>query len=111
MITATFSNGFTDTYKGQRNVKAAWAVFNKETGAVIHSGHSLDAAKAAKTAASRLQEVWFKDTFGLVDHSLQFVEGPNPHLSAARRRADRAHNAERLAFIETLTRIEIVPVN
>jgi hypothetical protein len=50
MITATFSNGFTDTYKGTRPVKAAWMVTDKATGEVLSSGHSLDIVKARKTA-------------------------------------------------------------
>ena len=49
-ITATFSNGFTDTYKGYRNVRAAWMITDRETGEVICSGHSLDADRAHKTA-------------------------------------------------------------
>jgi hypothetical protein len=49
-ITATFSNGFTDTYKGDRSVKAAWAIIDRATGKVINSGHSLDRIKAQKTA-------------------------------------------------------------
>jgi len=48
--TATFSNGFTDTYKGTRPVKAAWLVTDKATGTVLASGHSLDIVKARKTA-------------------------------------------------------------
>lgn len=49
-ITATFSNGFADTYKGDRAVKAAWAIIDRATGKVLNSGHSLDRAKAQKTA-------------------------------------------------------------
>ena len=47
-ITAKFSNGFTDTYKGTRDVKAAWMITNKATGEVINSGHSLDRVRAQK---------------------------------------------------------------
>ena len=47
-ITATFSNGHVDTYKGDRNVKAAWMIVTPE-GKIV-SGHSLDRAKAEKTA-------------------------------------------------------------
>lgn len=47
---ATFSNGYTDTYKGTRAVKAAWMITNATTGEVYASGHSLDRAKAQKTA-------------------------------------------------------------
>lgn len=54
-ITATFSNGFTDIYKGDRSVKAAWAIVDRETGATLNSGHSLDRAKAQKTAEGNLR--------------------------------------------------------
>jgi hypothetical protein len=47
-ITATFSNGYTDTYKGNRDVKAAWMV-TLPSGEII-SGHSMDRTKAEKTA-------------------------------------------------------------
>jgi len=50
MITAKFSNGHTDTYKGQRDVKAAWMIVRKSDGEVMNSGHSLDRARAEKTA-------------------------------------------------------------
>lgn len=49
-IVATFSNGHTDTYNGDRPVKAAWAIIERATGRVVNSGHSLDRAKAQKTA-------------------------------------------------------------
>lgn len=108
MTTATFSNGFTDTYKGQRDVKAAWAIIVKATGAVIKSGHSLDVAKAAKTAEGNLQNVWFERDFGLTDHPLRYVKGNGPHLTSRQRAEARAHNAARLDFIRSLVRIEIV---
>lgn len=54
-ITATFSNGHTDTYKGNRDVKAAWAIIRKADGKVVMSGHSLDANKASKTAAGNIR--------------------------------------------------------
>jgi len=50
MLTATFSNGTTDVYKGSRKVTAAWAIIHKATGQTLNSGHSLDAEKARKTA-------------------------------------------------------------
>lgn len=50
MKTAIFSNGHKDTYKGARDVRAAWMLTHKETGKVIASGHSLDREKAEKTA-------------------------------------------------------------
>lgn len=62
MTNATFSNGFTDTYKGTRAVKAAWMITSKATGKVLASGHSLDRAKACKTAEGKRREL-----FGLTD--------------------------------------------
>lgn len=52
--TAVFSNGHTDTYKGHRDVKAAWMITKADTGEVFASGHSLDAIKAQKTAAGNI---------------------------------------------------------
>jgi len=49
-LTATFSNGFNDTYNGSRPVKAAWMLTEIETGKVIASGHSLTVENANKTA-------------------------------------------------------------
>lgn len=107
MITATFSNGFADTYKGSRDVKAAWAIFTLD-GKAIASGHSLDAAKAAKTAEGHLQNVWFERDFGLSDHPLRYFKGSYPHSFSKVKREAKAHNAERLAFIRSLVRIEII---
>lgn len=55
-ITAKFSNGFTDTYKGSRNVRAAWMITRKSDGAVLASGHSLDRRAAEKTAAGSVAD-------------------------------------------------------
>lgn len=106
-ITATFSTGFTDTYKGKRDVKAAWAIINRETGAVINSGHSLDAAKAAKTAEGNLRYVGFVD-LGISEHPLRYVKGTGAYLSRKQNAEAKAHNAARLDFIRSKVRIEIV---
>lgn len=105
---ATFANGQTDVYKGNRDVTAAWAVVRKSDGAVIKSGHSLDRAKAAKTAEGKLQEVFFDRDFDLHQHPLQFFRDTGQWQRTAVRRAAKAHNAERLAFIRSLVDIEIV---
>jgi hypothetical protein len=52
MIVATFSNGYSDTYKGDRDVKAAWMVITAD--GKIYSGHSRDRASAEKTARTYL---------------------------------------------------------
>ena len=48
--TATFSNNETVTYKGDRKVGAAWALFDAETGEFCGRGWSLDARRAEASA-------------------------------------------------------------
>ena len=55
MVTATYSNGHTDEYKGRRAVGAGWSIFNKETGACVAGGHSLTLTLAAKNGNARMQ--------------------------------------------------------
>jgi len=62
MKKAIFSNGTTDTYKGKRAVTAAWAIISRDTGETLMSGHSLDRAKAQKTAESNLIHVVASDS-------------------------------------------------
>lgn len=52
MKKAVFSNGFVDTYKGNRDVKAAWMIFDIASGKKIASGHSLTKEAAEKTSGS-----------------------------------------------------------
>ena len=49
-LTATFSTGYTDAYKGDRDVRAAWLLTTPE--GRTFSGHSLNRQNAAKTASS-----------------------------------------------------------
>jgi uncharacterized protein YjbK len=51
--TATFKNGYSDTYKGKRDVKAGWIILDKD-GMVRMSGHSLTLEAASKTANSQI---------------------------------------------------------
>lgn len=104
MLTATFSTGFKDAYKGSRDVKAAWAIIHTETGKVLKSGHSLDAVKARKTAEGNLQYVEvFSD-----ENPLRFLMGVLPHSPSSVKRAIREHNAARLDFIRSVVTVEIV---
>lgn len=107
-ITATFSNGHTDTYKGAREVKAAWAIIRKSDGVVLKSGHSLDRVKAAKTAEGRMQEVWFEGDLGIENHPLRYMQGALYTDNAKTRRAKREHNAARLDFIRSKVTIEVI---
>jgi len=43
---AIFSDGHKDVYKGNRDVKAAWAIYDKATGEFLLSGHSIDRNRA-----------------------------------------------------------------
>jgi hypothetical protein len=54
-VIATFSNGFTDEYKGKRDVQSAWAIFNIETGRCHASGHSLTAELATKNGNTNMR--------------------------------------------------------
>jgi hypothetical protein len=54
-IVATFSNGFQDTYKGKRDVKAAWMLVDRASGKPLSSGHSYDRAAAQKTAEGHIR--------------------------------------------------------
>lgn len=51
-LVAYFSNGYSDPYKGRRNVKAAWMLTTPE--GIVYSGHSRDRAAASKTARSTM---------------------------------------------------------
>jgi len=55
--TAVFSDGTRDEYRGHRDVTAAWAIFDKESGKVLASGHSLDRVRATKTAEGNVADV------------------------------------------------------
>ncbi len=102
--TATFSNGFTDTYKGTRPVKAAWMVTNTATGKVLASGHSLDIIKARKTAEGTATERGFDGTHTIYTPSRRFgntVRGLHIMLADARKAGIEGvtiHNAQKLVL-------------
>lgn len=107
-ITATFSNGFVDVYKGKRSVKAAWMITRKSDGKVLNSGHSLDAAKALKTAEGY---VAYCGTHVLDEgHPLYQAHWiPRWHrYTFAEATRMRAHNAARTAAIRALVKIEVI---
>ena len=55
--TATFSNNETVTYKGNRKVGAAWALFDAETGEMFGRGWSLDARRAESSAKNTARRI------------------------------------------------------
>lgn len=103
---AVFSNGTTDTYKGQRDVTAAWAIIRLSDNTTISSGHSLDADKARKTAEGNLR-YHGTDALG-VDSPLRAMMGTGAYLTRAQNRAGKEHNARRMDAIRAATRIEVV---
>jgi hypothetical protein len=116
-IIATFSNGFTDTYKGHRNVKAAWAITRKSDGKVVASGHSLDRTRAAKTARGAMSDK--VHGFGLYMPTRAYpgvlkwlakhgYDGPN--ATSSMMAWAREKNAERLARIDAAHTIKIVDI-
>jgi len=126
-IIAKFSNGFEDKYNGKRDVKAAWMITAKDTGEVIMSGHSLDAAKAAKTASGNLR--YFGSNVGvdlpMFDIPRRFYVGASyswmfdkareygfegKRMMGAYKTWAAAKNAERRAAIEAATNIEVIDI-
>lgn len=108
MIIATFSNGTTDIYAGDRDVTAAWAIFHRATGELIDSGHSLDRVRAAKTASGKLQHLSGR-LIGLTpEDKMYYTKGSDWRDSTKVKRDKRNHNAERLAMISAAVRIEVV---
>ena len=124
-ITAKFSNGFEDTYKGARAVKAAWAIIRKSDGEVLASGHSLDAERAAKTASGNM--MYFAQEVGVTlphfDVPQRLWAGAN-YAYLYRRAAEHGYagkavmgaykrwatqrNAERRAAVEAAISVEII---
>ena len=103
---AIFSNGFTREYKGDRNVKAAWAIINKDTSEVILSGFSMGTAAAEGSARNRRKECY-----------CIFEDGDKykyPHDMRGRcypwrlEKQYKKENRERLAIIDSKVKIEIV---
>lgn len=101
MKTATFSNGHRDQYKGKREVTAAWAIIDKQTGAVLMSGHSLDEERAKRTAEKNLYSAAGHKVDGMW---AQASIGAAPAIKDAVNR----NNQEIMASINKLVTIEVV---
>jgi len=109
MKTTTFSNGYIDTYKGKRDVKAGWAVFNKATGEMIDCGHSLDRATAERTVKANTR-YWAQDVIEK-GHEYYYGKDVNQYkitMGEATRR--RQFNKARIAYAQSLATVEIVDV-
>ena len=113
-IIAKFSNGFTDTYKGHRDVKAAWAVIRKSDGEVMISGHSLDRMKAEKTARGNMSHLYGfgpilpTRAYPGIEKTLTRCGYEGPRSTFAMLSWAREQNAKRLAEIDAAHTIEII---
>lgn len=123
-VIATFSNGYTDEYKGHRDVTAGWAIFCVKTDEVLASGHSLDRDKADKTARGYVNRV--VDTGMTRIDTIRGAARPgheewvlscarkNGYTGPAKRRPlmrwVNEHNAKRTAIAEKGCRVEIVDI-
>lgn len=124
---ATFSNGFEDVYKGNRDIKAAWAIIRESDGEVLKSGHSIDRTRAAKTAAATLTSLAYSVGVDLpyfdipqrlyagYDYRWLFGYAEDNGYEGKRvyghyKRWAKAKNEERMAAIEAAVTIEIVDV-
>ena len=115
-ITATFSNGTADTYKGHRPVKAAWAIIRKSDSKTIVSGHSLDRTKAAKPAAGHIADVYGYGpmmptrAYPGIEKYLRREGYDGPKATSSMTAWAKAQNADRRARIEADHTIEVVDI-
>lgn len=125
MITARFSNGHVDVYKGKRDVRAAWMITDAKTGAVLLSGHSLDRARAEKTATGNVRHVtdvgaytfevprklYLGHNYGaLFERARQNGYGGRPFSWRALKEWAKAHNEKVHALRLAAVRIEVIDV-
>lgn len=115
-ITASFSNGFTREYKGDRNVKAAWSIMNKETKETIMSGFSMTKNLAYSSSRNRrrecndlVQSITGCDRVGYPFYAHDLRDRLFPSMREERRL--KKENKERLAMIDKMIIIEIVDIS
>lgn len=119
-ITATFSNGHVDVYKGKRAVRAAWMITAKADGRVLASGHSIDRRAAEKTAAGAVVEhhdagpglspIWYPrgHTAGHIAARMRSARAAGFTGTGKADRWVAARNAERKAARDASVVIEII---
>ena len=114
-ITVTFSNGFTREYKGNRNVKASWAIINKDTKETILSGFSMTRDLAYSSARNRRREcnelmhtITGCERVGYPYYAHDLRDRLFPSMREERRL--KRENKERLAQIDNRIIIEVVDI-
>lgn len=115
-IVASFSNGFTREYKGDRNVKAAWAIINKDTNETILSGFSMRRDLAYSSSRNRRREcnelmrtITGCERVGYPYYAHDLRDRLFPSMREERRL--KRENKERLKIIDSHIRIEITDIN
>lgn len=115
-ITATFSNGYTREYKGNRKVKAAWAIINKDNNETILSGFSMRSDLAYSSARNRRREcnelvhtITGCDRVGYPYYGHDLRDRLFPSMREERRL--KRENKDRLKIIDRKIRIEITEIN
>jgi hypothetical protein len=110
---AIFSNGHVDEYKGKRAVTVGWMLVNPE--GHIFSGHSMDAKKAEKTAASYAR---FGAPFPMIDRPRPATAAAHAYYEKCARElgfkswaAAYADYSKKLAARRAACKIEIVPLD
>ena len=114
-IVASFSNGFTREYKGDRKVKAAWAIINKDTNETILSGFSMRTDLAYSSARNRRREcnelmrtITGCERCGYPYYAHDLRDRLFPSMREERRL--KRENKERLKIIDSQIRIEITDI-
>ena len=108
MTTATFSNNQEVTYKGNRQVKAAWAIINKETQEILISGFSMSSDLAYKSARQRRSDC--RSLFCETDPLYWPAETRGRYTRQEEKRR-KAHNKKRLEIIDNKITIQILDIS
>jgi hypothetical protein len=114
-IISKFSNGFIREYKGNRDVKASWAIINKETNETILSGFSMRKDLAYSSARNRRREcnelihsVTGCERLGYPYYQHDLRDRLFPSMREERRL--KKENKQRLEIIDKMIRIEIIEI-
>jgi len=105
MTTVTFSNNQKVTYKGNRQVKAAWAIINKETQEILLSGFSMSSDLAYNSARQRRSDC--RSLFCETDPLHWPVETRGRYRRQEEKRR-KDHNKKRLEIIDSKITIQIL---
>lgn len=107
MTTVKFLNNQEVTYKGNRQVKAAWSIINKETQEIILTGFSMSFDLAYKSARQRRSDC--RSLFCETDPLRWPVETRGRYRRQEEKRR-KDHNKKRLEIIDSKITIQILDI-